>query len=160
MTEISPIGTRKKFSGIFQAYTRAQSFLEKVTGAMSTHFSYIRECNGVTAVRRREPERGGWWQVGRAFSANTAACFWHYPLDKEVVVEAPETDALTPPGGNSVNSVHGDFRGGALRRDRVMPVGARGGKKGKRGWRCCERRGGGRVCGPSEAEEGGKGSPL
>lgn len=37
---------------VFFRGARAPSFLGKVTSAMSTHFSYIRECNGVTARAR------------------------------------------------------------------------------------------------------------
>lgn len=102
-------------------------------------------------------ERGGELQVGRAFSGDTAACFWHYPLDKGVVVEKRrrETGALTPPGGNSVNSVRGTFAVVHLGEPR-RSYASRSAGVGKtvRGRRGCGGDRSGRVWGqPTEEEE-------
>lgn len=59
MTEISNRNAKEVFWYFSSARARAKFPRRKVTGAMSTHFSYIRECNGVTAALARGVETGG-----------------------------------------------------------------------------------------------------
>lgn len=142
MTEISNRDAKEVFW--YFSGARAQAFSEKWRVQCRLIFRIY------ASVTEWQLGREGELQVGRAFSGDTAACFWHYPLDKGVVVEAPETDALTPPGGNSVNSVRGTFAVVHLGEPRgwVTLVGRRGWKEGKRGRRGMED-GSGRVSGPT-----------